>query len=85
MLAFEVKGGWEEAKTVMENLKTIIFTVSLGDVSSLISHPASTSHVYLSEKEREKIGVTDGLLRLSVGLEHVDDLKRDLENALKKI
>jgi len=85
MLSFEVNGGWEEAKTVMKNLKTILFTVSLGDVSSLVSHPASTSHVYLSQEEREKIGVTDGLLRLSVGLEHVDDLKRDLDNALKKI
>jgi methionine-gamma-lyase len=67
MLAFEVKGGWQEAKTVMENLQTILFTVSLGDVSSLVSHPASTSHVYLSEEERQQIGVTDGLLRLSVG------------------
>jgi methionine-gamma-lyase len=85
MLAFEVKGGRPEAMTVMQNLKIILFTVSLGDVSSLISHPASTSHVYLSPQERKTIGVTDGLLRLSVGLEHVDDLKADLDNALAKI
>lgn len=85
MLAFEVKGGWQEAKTVMKNLRTILFTVSLGDVSSLISHPASTSHVYLTENERLEIGVTDGLLRLSVGLEYIDDLKNDLDNALSKI
>jgi len=85
MLAFEVKGAWKEAKSVMENLKTILFTVSLGDVSSLISHPASTSHVYLSEEERQQIGITDGLLRLSVGLEYIEDLKNDLENALSKI
>lgn len=85
MLAFEVKGGWKEAKTVMENLQTILFTVSLGDVSSLVSHPASTSHVYLSEEERKDIGVTDGLLRLSVGLEYIEDLKNDLNNALNKI
>jgi methionine-gamma-lyase len=85
MLAFEVDGGWEEAKTVMENLKIILFTVSLGDVSSLISHPASTSHVYLSEEDRRKIGVTDGLLRLSVGLEYIEDLKTDLNHALAKI
>ena len=85
MLAFEVKGGWKEAKTVMENLKTILFTVSLGDVSSLVSHPASTSHVYLSEEERKKIGVTDGLLRLSVGLEYIQDLKNDLDSALSNI
>jgi len=85
MLAFEVKGGWEAAKKVMENLKLVLFTVSLGDISSLVSHPASTSHVYLSPEEREKIGVTDGLLRLSVGLEYVEDLKQDLEQALATI
>jgi methionine-gamma-lyase len=85
MLAFEVNGGWEDAKTVMENLQTILFTVSLGDVSSLVSHPASTSHVYLSEEERQNIGVTDGLIRLSVGLEYIEDLKNDLNNALNKI
>ena len=85
MLAFEIDGGRKEAMQVMENLKTILFTVSLGDVSSLISHPASTSHVYLSEEERGKIGITDGLLRLSVGLEYVEDLKADLDSALRKI
>ncbi len=84
MLAFEVKGGWQAAKTVMENLKIILFTVSLGDISSLISHPASTSHVYLSPEERAEIGITDGLLRLSVGLEYIDDLKNDLDQALEK-
>jgi len=85
MLAFEVTGGWPAAKIVMQNLKTILFTVSLGDISSLICHPASTSHVYLTHEEREKIGVSDGLLRLSVGIEHIDDLKQDLEQALEKI
>jgi methionine-gamma-lyase len=85
MLAFEVNGGFEAAKTVMKNLELILFTVSLGDISSLISHPASTSHVYLSREERAKIGVTDGLLRLSVGIEYIDDLKEDLKQALDKI
>ena len=84
MLAFEVKGGWPEARKVMQNLETILFAVSLGDVSSLISHPASTSHVYLSPEERKTIGVSDGLLRLSVGLEYIDDLKDDLDQALEK-
>ena len=85
MLAFEVKGGWEAAKKVMENLQLVLFTVSLGDISTLISHPASTSHVYLNPEERAKIGVTDGLLRLSVGLEHLDDIKEDLNQALEQI
>jgi len=85
MLAFEVKGGWEAAKSVMENLQLILFTVSLGDISSLVSHPASTSHVYLSPEDRQKIDVTDGLLRLSVGLEYIEDLKEDLNQALSKV
>jgi methionine-gamma-lyase len=85
ILSFEVKGEWKEAKRVMENLRTILFTVSLGDVSSLVSHPASTSHVYLSQQERQHLGITDGLLRLSVGLEYIEDLKNDLDNALNTI
>jgi methionine-gamma-lyase len=82
MLSFEVKGGFSVAKKVMQKLQLIQFTVSLGDVASLISHPASTSHVYLTVEERAAIGVTDGLLRLSVGIESVDDLITDLDNAL---
>jgi methionine-gamma-lyase len=82
MLSFEVKGGFPEAKKVMQKLELIQFTVSLGDVASLISHPASTSHVYLTPKEREAIGVGEGLLRLSVGIESATDLITDLDNAL---
>ncbi len=82
MLSFEVKGGFETAKKVMQKLELVQFTVSLGDVASLISHPASTSHIYLTPEERAQIGVTDGLLRLSVGIESVGDLKNDMENAL---
>jgi methionine-gamma-lyase len=82
MLSFEVTGGFSAAKAVMQKLKLIQFTVSLGDVASLISHPASTSHVYLTPEERAAIGVGDGLLRLSVGLESADDLIADLEQAL---
>jgi cystathionine beta-lyase/cystathionine gamma-synthase len=66
----------------MQKLLLIQFTVSLGDVASLISHPASTSHVYLTAGERAAIGVTEGLLRLSAGIESADDLMADLDNAL---
>jgi methionine-gamma-lyase len=82
MLSFEVTGGFSAAKQVMQKLRLIQFTVSLGDVASLVSHPASTSHVYLTPEERATIGVSDGLLRLSVGLESADDLIADLEQAL---
>ena len=83
MLSFEVKGSFSETKKVMQKLKLIQFTVSLGDVASLISHPASTSHVYLTPEERESIGVRENLLRLSVGIERDEDLIADLEQALK--
>jgi methionine-gamma-lyase len=82
MLSFEIKGGFEAAKRFMQKLELIQFTVSLGDVASLISHPASTSHIYLTPQERESIGVSDGLLRISTGIEAADDLIADLENAL---
>jgi methionine-gamma-lyase len=82
MLSFEVKGGFSRAKKVMQKLQLIQFTVSLGDVASLISHPASTSHVYLTPAERESIGVRENLLRLSVGIERVEDLIADLDEAL---
>jgi cystathionine beta-lyase/cystathionine gamma-synthase len=82
MLSFEVKGGFTEAKRVMQKLELIQFTVSLGDVASLISHPASTSHVYLTPEERTAIGVGEGLLRLSTGIESVSDLIADLQQAL---
>jgi methionine-gamma-lyase len=85
MLSFEVKAGFEAAKIVMQNLELIKFTVSLGDVSSLISHPASASHVYLTPEERAAIGVTDGLLRLSVGIESSTDLISDLKNAFGQL
>ena len=81
MLSFEIKGGFEAAKKFMSKLRLIKFTVSLGDVASLVSHPASTSHIYLEPHEREKIGVTDGLIRLSIGIESLDDLIEDLKTA----
>jgi methionine-gamma-lyase len=84
MLSFEVKGGFNAAKKMMQQLSLIQFTVSLGDVATLISHPASASHVYLTPEERLAVGVTDGLLRLSVGIESRDDLIADLGNALSK-
>jgi len=83
MLAFEVKGGLEAGTKVMDSVKVCNFTVSLGEIDTLIMHPASTSHKSLSQEERLVIGVTDGLIRLSVGLEDIDDLLDDLEQALK--
>lgn len=85
MLSFEVEGGFAAAKQVMQGLSLIQFTVSLGDVASLMSHPASTSHIYLTEEERQSIGVTEGLLRLSAGIESANDLINDLDAALSRL
>lgn len=85
MLAFGVKGGIEAGKHVMSTVRVCNFTVSLGEIDTLIVHPASTSHVNLSRDERLKIGVTDGLIRLSVGIEDAEDLIADLAQALERV
>ena len=82
MIAFEVKGGVQAGVTVLENLKLINLAVSLGGVESLIEHAASMTHCMVPRKQRLQSGITDGLLRLSVGLEDVRDLIADLDQAL---
>jgi methionine-gamma-lyase len=83
MLSFEVRGGFEHAKHVMNNLKLCALAESLGATESLVTHPASMTHKGLSEEERLKIGIGNGLIRLSVGLENPEDIIADLEQALK--
>ena len=85
MISFGVKGGLEAGKILMDNVKLIILAVSLGGVESLIQHPASMTHAGVSEEEKKKAGITDDLVRLSVGIEDVDDLIADLQQALDKI
>jgi len=85
MLSFKVHGDLEAGKTVMGAVKIANFTTSLGEIDTLIIHPASTSHVSVPKKEREALGITDNLLRLSVGIEDAEDLIHDLEQALEKI
>jgi len=85
MIAFEVKGGLENGKKFVESLKLITLAVSLGGVESLIEHPATMTHGGVSQSERLKAGITDGLLRLSVGIEDVNDLVKDIEQALTHI
>lgn len=84
MLSFEIKGNLKEAKTFLENLKVFSLAESLGGVESLIEHPALMTHASIPQEEREKLGVTDSLIRLSVGIEDADDLIDDLQNALEK-
>lgn len=85
MISFEVEGGIEGGKTVMNSVKLCQLAVSLGGVETLIQHPASMTHAIMPKEIREKAHITDGLVRLSVGVEDVDELIADLDQALNKI
>lgn len=85
MIGFDVKGGKEAGKIVMDSVKLCIIAVSLGDVDTLIEHPASMTHFTYSDEELLKCGIKPGYIRISVGLENAADLIADLEQALSKI
>ena len=82
VLSFTLEGDYEVAKTLVDNVKLVSHLANVGDAKSLIIHPASTTHQQLSEEEQLSTGVTPTLLRLSVGIEHIDDIKADLRAAL---
>jgi len=85
MLSFEIDGGLGEAERFLENLKIFALAESLGGVESLIEHPAQMTHASIPRETREQIGITDSLIRVSVGLENFDDLIEDLDHAFHKI
>lgn len=82
VLSFEVKGGKEAAWKLIDATKLLSITANLGDAKSTITHPATTTHGRLTDEERQNSGISDGLIRISVGLESVDDIKADIENGL---
>ena len=81
IVSFKLEGGIKEAFKIMNAFKLINISNNLGDAKTLATHLASTTHQRLSQKERNEAGITDSLVRLSVGLEHVEDIKDDLEQA----
>jgi cystathionine beta-lyase/cystathionine gamma-synthase len=83
MISIIVKGGLEAAKTFLERCKVFTLAESLGGVESLIEHPGIMTHASVPEEVRAELGIVDGLIRLSVGIEHVDDLQADLAGALE--
>lgn len=85
LLSFSIKGTKESAQHFMNQLKLIKLAVSLGDAESLIQHPASMTHAVIPQKEREKMGIGDALLRLSIGLEAWEDIRDDLKQALDRV
>lgn len=83
LVSFEVKGGVKRILRFINALKMISITSNLGDTRTIVTHPATTTHSKLSAAERKASGITDGLVRLSVGLEHIDDIWNDVEQALQ--
>lgn len=83
MMSFELKGGLEAGKKFIDRLQMCVRAVSLGTVDTLISHPASMSHFGVAREQRLEYGITDGLIRMSVGMENIADILADLEQALK--
>ena len=83
MLSFELKGGLAAGKSFIDKLQMCTRAVSLGTADTLISHPASMSHFGVSREERLKYGITDGLIRMSVGIENIEDIITDLDNSLQ--
>ena len=85
MISFGLKGGFEAGRTVMDNVRLAILAVSLGGVEALIQHPASMTHAKVPREAKIRSGITDDLVRLSVGIEDVEDLIEDLDQAMMKI
>lgn len=85
IVCFELKGGIESGKKFLDSLEMLTLTANLGDTRSIASHPASTTHSKLSDAERAEVNITPGLIRISVGLEHRDDILKDILQALDKI
>src|SRR5438046_10422277 len=83
MLSFELKKALQGGIDFMNKLKMCIRTVSLGTVDTLLSHPASMTHYSVPKEQREKYGITDGLIRMNVGIEGVEDILADMEQALR--
>jgi O-succinylhomoserine sulfhydrylase len=83
IIAFEVKGGVDAGKRFIDHIKLCSISANLGDTRSIITHPASSTHAKLSSEERLAVEITDGMIRLSVGLEHTDDIWNDLVQALE--
>lgn len=82
-MGFGIKGGYEEGKKFINSVKLFSHLANIGDAKSLVIHPASTTHQQLTQKEQGETGVTQDYIRLSIGIEDVQDIKDDIDQALK--
>lgn len=84
LVTFEVKGGLEQGRRFLDSLNLLSLSANLGDTRTIATHPASTTHARLTEEARQEAGITNGLIRISAGLEHMEDMLADVEQALNK-
>jgi O-succinylhomoserine sulfhydrylase len=84
IVTFTVKGGVERGKNFLNSLEMMSHSANLGDTRTIATHPASTTHSKLTEEDRKLVGIEPGLIRISTGLEHIDDIIKDIERALTK-
>jgi O-succinylhomoserine sulfhydrylase len=84
LVSFELKGGPDRCRRFIDSLETLSLTSNLGDTRTTITHPATTTHSKLTPDERKAVNITDGLIRVSVGLEHIDDIVADIQHAIEK-
>ena len=83
VFTFGIKGGYESAKSFIDNVKLVSHLANVGDAKTLVIHPSSTTHQQLGESEQQAAGVLPDMIRVSVGLEHIDDITADFEQAMK--
>jgi O-acetylhomoserine (thiol)-lyase len=84
LVGFGIRGGLKAGKRFIESVKLLSHLANIGDAKSLVIHPASTTHQQLTREEQEETGVTEDFIRLSIGLEDIEDIKEDIDQALKK-
>lgn len=84
IVTFELKGGIKSGQTFLNQIQMCSLSANLGDTRTIVTHPATSTHSKLSPEERARVGITDGLLRLSIGLENIEDIKQDIDQALDK-
>ena len=84
LVGFGIKGGLEAGKRFINSVRLLSHLANIGDAKSLVIHPASTTHQQLTRKEQEETGVTEDFVRLSIGLEDIEDIREDIDQALKK-
>jgi O-succinylhomoserine sulfhydrylase len=85
IVTMDLKGGIESGKTFLNQIQMCSLSANLGDTRTIVTHPATSTHSKLSAEERALVGITDGLIRISIGLENIEDIKYDVEQALDKV